>query len=486
MVQGPRLLASSCYVGHMEITITSNLTLGQVPEGLKKQFIEENTFDNPEYRMRKALGKWLKGTPEKLKLWSFDKDTQTMQLPRGYLPAVIAISRREDVVFHIYDQTVETWANFNLEVNGALEGYQEEALEKLLHYPTGTLVGPPGCGKTNILLSAIPELKTTALIIVHTKELFEQTVQRCKDWLGVTPGVIGSGKWKPDDITVAMIQTLARRDLSEITDFFGAILTDEGHHVAAKTWSSVLEQFPARYKYAFTATPQRKDGYTFLIWRYSGGKTAEIDPQDVVDAGRTVLPTFLFRSTNYQYRLDDKGDWPIMLNDLAFDENRNTEILAEIRESVPHCESALVLTDRVAHAELLARRLSRWDFDPVLLHGKLRAEDRRIAMGKVRAGTKLTIATIGIVGEGVDVPGWDLLYLVTPIAGGARTVQAIGRVARAKEGKSTASVIDFVDIYVDGYRENKEGKKEYYYPLREAATKRRRLYKIKKTQGMLF
>lgn len=468
----------------MEITITSNLTLAQVPEVLKKQFIEENTFENPEYRMRKALGKWLKGTPETLKLYSFDEDTQEMQLPRGYLPAVIAISRRNDIVFHIQDDTLEPWANFGLEVNGELEAYQQDALDNLLHFPCGTLVGPPGCGKTNILLSAIPELKTRALIIVHTKELFAQTVQRCKDWLGITPGVIGSGKWNPDDITVAMIQTLARRDLSEITGYFGAILTDEGHHVAAKTWSSVLEQFPARYKYAFTATPQRKDGYTFLIWRFSGGKTAEIQQQDVIDAGRIILPTFLFRSTNYKYTLKSKGDWTFMLNDLAFNGERNNAIVGEIVDSLPHCESALVLTDRVAHAEHLARRL--YEFHPVLLHGKLNAEDRREGMEKVRKGTKLTVATIGLLGEGVDVPGWDLLYLVTPIAGGSRTVQAIGRVARARDGKSAATVIDFVDTHVDGWRENKEGKKEHYYPLREAATKRRRLYKIKKTQAMLF
>lgn len=466
----------------MEITITSNLALAQVPEALKKQFIEENTFENPEYRKLKALGKWLRNTPQHIKLWSM-KDGE-MQLPRGYLPAVIAISRRNDIVFHIQDDTLEPWANFGLEVNGELEVYQEDALENLLHYPCGTLVGPPGCGKTNILLSAIPQLKTRAMIIVHTKELFGQTIQRCIDWLGVTPGMIGSGKWEIREITVAMIQTLARRDLSEITGYFGAILTDEGHHVAAKTWATVLNQFPARYKYAFTATPQRKDGYTFLIWRYTGAKTAEIDPQDVIDAGRIVMPKFLFRSTNFQYRLESKGDWTFMLNQLAFDDNRNAEIVAEIRESVPHCESALVLTDRVGHAELLCRRLH--DLNPVLLHGKLGAKDRREAMEKVRAGTKLTIATIGLVGEGVDVPGWDLLYLVTPIAGGSRTVQAIGRVARAREGKSAASVIDFVDLYVDGYRENKEGKKEYYYPLREAATQRRRLYKIKKTQAMLF
>jgi superfamily II DNA or RNA helicase len=407
-----------------------------------------------------------------------------MQLPRGYLPAVIAISRRNDIVFHIQDDTLEPWANFGLEVNGELEGYQENALEDLLHYPCGTLVGPPGCGKTNILLSAIPQLKTRAMIIVHTKELFGQTIQRCIDWLGVTPGMIGSGRWEIKEITVAMIQTLARRDLSEITGYFGAILTDEGHHVAAKTWATVLNQFRARYKYGFTATPQRKDGYTFLIWRYTGAKTAEINQEEVIEAGRIVWPTFMFRPTSYRYTLKNKGEWTLMLNDLAFDEKRNLEIIKEIRESIPHCDSALVLTDRVSHARLLHRRLA--DFDPVLLEGSLKVKERRENMARVRAGTKLTIATIGLVGEGVDVPGWDLLYLVTPIAGGSRTVQAIGRVARAKEGKSAASVIDFVDMHVDGYRENKEGKQEHYYPLREAATKRRRLYRIKKTEAMLF
>ena len=466
----------------MEITITSNLSLAQVPEILKKQFIEENTFDNPEYRKLKALGKWLGKTPQHIKLWSMKE--RELQLPRGYLPAVIAISRRNDIVFHIQDDTVEPWGNFGLEVNGELESYQEDALENLLHYPCGTLVGPPGCGKTNILLSAIPQLKTRAMIIVHTKELFNQTIQRCKDWLGVTPGMIGSGKWEIKEITVAMIQTLARRDLSEITEYFGAILTDEGHHVAAKTWSTVLNQFHARYKYAFTATPQRKDGFTFLIWRFSGGKTAEISQEEVIEAGRTVWPTFMFRSTDYRYTLYDKGDWTAMLNNLCFNPERNNTIIGEITDSIPHCESALILTDRVAHAELLARRL--YEFQPVLLHGKLKAQDRRERMEKVRKGTKLTIATIGIVGEGVDVPGWDLLYLVTPIAGGARTVQAIGRVARAKEGKTAASVIDFVDVCVDGFRENKRGIRERYFPLREAATKRRRLYRMKKTEAMLF
>ena len=113
----------------MEITITANLSLAQVPEILKKQFIEENTFDNPEYQKLKALGKWYKTTPQRMKLWSIKEEE--LQLPRGYLPAVIAISRRNDIVFHIQDDTLEPWANFGLEVNGDLEEYQQKALEGL-------------------------------------------------------------------------------------------------------------------------------------------------------------------------------------------------------------------------------------------------------------------------------------------------------------------------------------------------------------------
>ena len=66
-------------------------------------------------------------------------------------------------------------------------------------------------------------------------------------------------------------------------------------------------------------------------------------------------------------------------------------------------------------------------------------------MQKVRAGTRLTIATTSLLGEGVDVPAWNLLFLVCPISGGPKTLQAMGRVARPAPGKAKAVVVDFVD-----------------------------------------
>ena len=38
-----------------------------------------------------------------------------------------------------------------------------------------------------------------------------------------------------------------------------------------------------------------------------------------------------------------------------------------------------------------------------------------------------------------------LVFLATPIAGGPRTLQAVGRVSRAAPGKNKATVVDFVD-----------------------------------------
>ena len=54
-------------------------------------------------------------------------------------------------------------------------------------------------------------------------------------------------------------------------------------------------------------------------------------------------------------------------------------------------------------------------------------------------------ATSSLLGEGIDVPGWDLLLMASPMAGEPRTLQAIGRVSRAAPGKEKATVVDFVD-----------------------------------------
>jgi len=306
---------------------------------------------------------------------------------------------------------------------------------------------PTGSGKTNTLLSAIARVRTPALICVHTTELFRQTCDQVKSWLGVRPGEIVGPKAILQPVTVGMIQTLARRDLEAegIAEYFGAVLVDEAHHAPAMTWGRILEQLPAKYKYGFTATAWRKDGLQFLMWRLIGNRSAQIAKEEVEEAGRIIWPELEVVETRYYYHLEDSAEWSTMLSDLISNRVRNNLVEEEVRGRLNRSK-ALILSDRIEHVNILAGLLR--DLRPVVLTGDLGKSDRTAKMEQVRRGARLTIATTNLLGEGVDVPGWDLLFLASPIAGGPRTLQVIGRVTRPAPGKVKARVIDFIDIRV--------------------------------------
>jgi len=429
------------------IELESKITVNGLPDFLKARFVSENRFNNPKFDTLLRLGKWTGKTPRIVSLVDI-LDDGGIRLPRGYYRSVVKALNDNGLRFEVRDLTVCPPTAVPCDgFNGELYPYQAEALADLLRRPTGVLEAPTGSGKTNILLSTVPHLQTNVLILVHTVELLNQTVDRCRSWLGIEPGVIGAGKEKLGQVTVGMIQTLARRDLREIRSYFGGVLVDECHHSPAFTWARLLNQLPARYRYGFTATAWRKDGFQFLMWRVIGDKSARITRQGVEAVGRMVWPRVESVGTDYYYDIKDAGEWPRMIADLSRDPERNGHIEREVRRRVTPDSHALILTDRIEHANILADRLA--DLRPVLITGQLSKVERRRAISTVRAGARLTIATIHLLGEGIDVPGWDLLFLVSPISGGPRTLQAIGRVSRPAPNKDRALVVDFVDAKVD-------------------------------------
>ncbi len=478
----------------MRIIIDSRVSVEDAPAELLDQFIADNTFRNPEYASTKRrlelrgrergagyarwVERWLKEhVEEEVKLW-IQKTPFEISFPRGYLPAIIAKARNAGVAYSINDNTVCPSVGYP-EALGKLDEFQQEALTALLAHNSGVLQAPTGSGKTAIVLAAIHRLHTTGLIIVHTEELLKQTMARCEQFLGIKAGIIQGSKTKLEPVTVGMAQTLARRDLSDIAKLFGCVIGDEIHHSPCSTWSRVIEQFPSKYRYGVSATPKRKDGFTFLIWRIIGPKTAEITVQDAVDAGRIVRPDIEVIPTPWKYHLHNTEQWPLMLNVMCADDERNMFLADKIRRRLVPGRAVLILTDRIFHTEKL-RELMPPSLQTVVLYGELSRTDRDLGMARVRAGAEITIATLSLMGEGIDVPGWDMVFLATPIAGGGRTLQAIGRCMRAREGKK-ALVVDFVDHLVTGSRVHKNFQGAWvttrYWPLAEAAKKRQQEYK---------
>lgn len=430
----------------VRITVGPVITVTHLSRAARAELIALSTFDNPEFYKKQRMDLWTGDTDPHIHCYA-STGADELTFPRGSLSLILDVCKRHDLHGTLQDTTVRPKYDFPSPL-GQLYDYQERAALQLLLQSTGILEAPTGSGKTNILLSIIPMLQTPTLILVHTLELLKQTRDRSKKWLGIDAGIIGSGKWTIAPITVAMMQTLAKQDsLSSIRDSFGAILVDEAHHVPCKSVMSILGQLNAKFKYGFTATPFRKDKLDFMIFRAIGPITAKVSVKEVHAAGKTIPPDIVPVFTNFQYDLEHPADYGLMINNLIHDDARNCQIIEELHLRLTKDTRCLILSDRIDHVNSLAVAAGNF-FDVAVLTGELSAKNREDAMAKVRNGARLTIATTSLLSEGIDVPGWDLLFLASPIAGGPRTLQAVGRVTRAAPGKDRATVIDFVDIHV--------------------------------------
>ena len=153
-----------------------------------------------------------------------------------------------------------------------LRPYQRDALDRwLARGCRGVIVMPTGAGKTFVALAAIRELKARTLIVVPTIALLGQWLDRLCRYrtLPARPRAYYGGCREAGALTVTTYQSLSRRP--DLIDGFELIVFDECHHLAAKTWSRVLERLRGRRVMGLTATPFRFDGREHLFLKALGG-----------------------------------------------------------------------------------------------------------------------------------------------------------------------------------------------------------------------
>jgi superfamily II DNA or RNA helicase len=167
----------------------------------------------------------------------------------------------------------------------------------------------------------------------------------------------------------------------------------------------------------------------------------------------TATPDLRVHPTTFRHvsdrDLSAPGAMAAVYREIAEDDARNEQILRDVVEALARRRQCLVLAQRTAHVDLLAKQLTAAGFDPVVLKGGLGARARKVAMERLDPSTNsplLAVATGHFVGEGFDCPALDTLFLVSPVSFKGRLVQYVGRVLRAYPGKQTAEVHDYHDI----------------------------------------
>ena len=452
----------------LTITIKENLRLQNVPPELMEMLVQKLEFLNPKWLENERMGRWNRGTPKLLKF--YDKvGPGGLWIPRGYIRHLINMCRRQGIKFRIDDQR-RILAPVDFSFKGRLKPFQKVAVEAMLAKDFGTLSSATGSGKTVMALYIIARRKQPALIIVHTKELATQWVERIETFLGIAPetvGFIGGGrKVIGEKITVALVQSLYKC-ADAVAENVGFLLVDECHRCPSRIFTEAVSSFDSQFMLGLSATPYRRDELSKLIFWHLGDMHHQVDKSRLIETGDVLSAKVIFRETNFATRYDPVNEYSRMLAELAADTERNLLIAFDVAaEAARNTGICLILSDRKAHCENLQALLRyRFKLQSELLTGDLDIAERKKVIQRLNQGkVRILIATGQLIGEGFDCKDLTTLFLATPIKFSGRLLQYLGRVLRPATGKKYARVFDYVDVHVE--------------TLTKAANARKRVYRV--------
>jgi len=411
------------------------------------------TFPNPKWMENERMGRWNRGTPKMLKFYDKVRDGG-LWIPRGYMRQLLLLCKRKGITYEIDDRR-RTSNPIDFHFSGRLKPFQQKAVMAMMSKDFGTLSAPTGSGKTVMALYIMAKRKQPCLIVVHTRDLAIQWMERIEKFLGISKdlvGFIGGGKINMGDkMTVALVQTLYKC-AEEISKKVGFLVVDECHRCPSRTFTEAVIAFDSKYMLGLSATPFRRDNLSRLIFWHLGDVHFRIDQKQLVRTGDVLAAEVIVRETKFKPYYDPVNEFPKMMSELTLDDERNRLIVSDIaKEAEQNDGVCLVLSDRKKHCETLQSMLRyKYKIPAGLLTGDLSAGDRRDVLDRLDQGEiRVLIATGQLIGEGFDRSDLSPLFLVTPIKFSGRVLQYLGRVLRPAPGKKKARVYDYVDVHVE-------------------------------------
>ncbi len=405
------------------------------------------SMHNPEFHKRQRLRLSTWQTPRIVA--AYDEDLTHLHLPRGVRAELEPLARRAGST-PVFDERWPDLAPIEVSFRGQLSDPQQAAVDELTAHELGMLVAPPGAGKTVMACAIVATRRVPTLVLVSRKPLLEQWRDQLVDALGLDPAAVGELGGGHDrrtgEVDLATIQTLARRDVAELTAGYGLLVVDECHHVPAVTVQEVVSHIPARFVLGLTATPYRGDGLDPLIAMQCGPIRNTTAP-----APTTLQVELVVHETGLTVEESEAAAIHEVLAAVAADPSRARQVADDVVAEMATGRRCLVLSERKSHLALLAEQLRALGVDPLELHGGLTRADEQQVMDRLESagdGPMVLVATGQYVGEGFDCPPLDTLFAAFPISDKGTIVQRVGRIQRPYPGKRVARVHDYLDAAV--------------------------------------
>lgn len=353
-----------------------------------------------------------------------------------------------------------------------LRPYQKDIVDTYMTHVGDDIAGggiiSVGCGrgKTVMALNIISRIGYKTLVIVNTKVLYDQWIERIEEFLpdakiGLIQGKIIDINNK--DIVLAMVNSISdpRKDHeypTELFDSFGLIVADECHHLSAAQFCRSLMKHTFPRTLGLTATPDRKDGLAHVFQYFLGEiiykdneikKTEEekqLDhiPDAIVDTINYINydQTYCKAILNYKKQPNVIGMETNIVNCKA-----RTNMIAKVLKAIianDKNRNVFILSSRRNHVFELEEKLK----EKKIANGSIGVIVGGMSQDQIKDSMEkqIIVATYKVAEEGFDCKKLNTLILATPKKD---VQQSVGRILRIKktERKVIPLIINICDVF---------------------------------------
>lgn len=368
-----------------------------------------------------------------------------------------------------------------------LRPYQVEAIEGIERaFEAGqstVLVLATGLGKTVVFSHVIGRMRGRALVLAHREELIWQAARKVEEVAAGAHVEVEMAEYRASTrslndahVVVSSIQTQCAGfggagRMARFEDGFDLIVIDECHHAPAASYRRVLKHYrainPDVRILGVTATPDRADklalGSTFDSVAFSYGIDSAIpDGWLCPIVQQPIHVTGLDLSSVRTVAGDFNG---ADLSRILEQERIIHEFAHPTFEQIGR-RRGIVFCASVKQAEMFSEILNRWRPGmSEMVSGMTPKHERRAILDRFASGDVQVVCNCGVLTEGFDDPGVEVIVMARPTKSRALFTQMVGRATRTLPGvvdgcedadaramaiaasaKPSCEVIDFVGV----------------------------------------
>tara|TARA_R110002096_G_scaffold26246_7_gene81242 strand:- start:4628 stop:6292 length:1665 start_codon:yes stop_codon:yes gene_type:complete len=426
------------YLGQKGYTIPKSILSEEDTEYLKNElYVKPNVFGGI-------------GNDEANSFYVYRESTKKFYLPRFYgidrygLPDKNEIGEGDDIdvvfprqlrdyqekIVKVYTDHVDTPICVGNKINGG----------------GGILEVYCGSGKTVMGLNVISLLKKKTLIIVHKEFLMNQWIERIEEFLpGARIGKIQGKTFdiEEKDIVIGMLQSLYDKDFgANAFSSFGLTIIDEVHRIGSEQFSKTLCKITTPYMLGISATVDRKDKLTKVLYMFIGNKIYAANRKDdslvSVRSINYISKDSEFNQVEYDYRGNPK--YSTMITKLCAHGPRSDFIIQVIYDLLKEdvTKQIMILGHNRSLLKYLYEGITHRNIGTIGYYvGGMKQKDLQETETK-----QIVLATYAMASEALDIKTLSTLVMVTPKTD---ITQSVGRILREKH--SNPVVVDITDSH---------------------------------------